>query len=204
MVERGQLGRNQQALREPEVRPAGTSPGPVSGDVAPQSSSAGILPAVPRASRPRRGGRDGRHHSRYGGAAKTPTRSTPSAIIDKILQRSLAATNAEFDMKCLYLMAGGFVAAGGRFQPSCFCPVPHRNRRTRLFLHHFDHATLDRHRRRPANGRRFTDPLQPRRDLRSGRSERWPRYRPARGFCSSRSLDRQAAVARGAGPGRER
>src|SRR6185312_9630498 len=35
-------------------------------------SSAGILPAVPRASRPRRGGRDARRHSRRdGGATKT-------------------------------------------------------------------------------------------------------------------------------------
>ena len=44
-----------------------------------------------------------------------PARSTPSAIIDKILQRSLAATNAEFDMKCLYLMAGGFVLLAAAF-----------------------------------------------------------------------------------------
>ena len=41
-------------------------------------------------------------------------------------------------------------------------------------------------------------------DLRPGGSERRPKHRPARGFCSCRSLDRQTAAASGAGPGRQR
>ena len=162
--------------------------------------TAGNLPAVPRASRPRRGGRDARHHSRRDGAAtKLPPHSTPSAIKDKISPASLAATDAEFAMKSLSLMAGDLCCWRS---PSLVCPVPRRNRRARLFLHHFNHATLDRHRRRTASGRRITDQLQLRRDLRSGGSERWPRCRPSRGFCSSRSVDRKAAGARGACPGR--
>ncbi len=108
-------------------------------------------------------------------------------------------------MKSLPLLAGGVVLLAGVFAISCrFGPVPDRDRRQRLLLHHFDSATLDRHWSRPASGRGSRNPRNFRGELRPGGSERLRQHWPSGSLCSRRSPDRQAAGPRSAGTDRQR
>ena len=133
----------------------------------------------------------------------TPIR-LPPPIIDKILRRSLAAPTRSLSMKFFSLMAGGFVLLAAAFTVPAISPSSRSQRRKGLFLHHLNRATLDRYRRRPAAGEVLQinassgencDPAGV-----SGCRKHWP----SRSLGARRSLDRQAAGAGRAGPGRQR